>query len=207
MIKDFKQLLKDFEPMVKDPKFLHTGPPISNFSLRPREAWANWLLCAVLRKLLGENITFAEDGVCDGLIIDKKTGQYVETEHVSAMDFPGRKKQLPKGEARIIDAINIKIAKGAKYAEGKFLVVFFDGTDLWYRNKVREAINGRHNFKTVYLVGLATSGPDGYVYTITELHETFSVSYKVEINDEFTDWVVTLIPQDTPVQNPPILAD
>ncbi|OGH68039.1 MAG: hypothetical protein A3C15_00600 [Candidatus Magasanikbacteria bacterium RIFCSPHIGHO2_02_FULL_50_9b] len=198
MIKDFKKLLKDFEPMVKDPDFLRTGRSITNFSLRPREAWANWLLCAVFRKLNGDEVTFSDDDKCDGIIIDRKTGQCVETEHVVAMNFPDRKKQLPKGEARIIEAINQKIQRGVDYAEGKFLVVFFDGTDLWYRNKVREAINGRHNFRAIYLVGHATSGQDGYVYTVTELHETFSVSYKVEISDDFTDFRVSEI-RDNPM--------
>ena len=60
-IKDLKIALKDMEPMVRNPKFLHNGRDIQNFSLRPREVWANWLLCAVMQKIHGTNMTFIED--------------------------------------------------------------------------------------------------------------------------------------------------
>src|SRR3989338_1197432 len=124
-IKDFKSALKDFEPYVKNPNFLIKGREFTNFSLRPREAWANWLLCVVLKKLHGDHITFAEDQDCDGFIVDKNTGEFIPTEHVSALENPLNK--LPKGEDRVIDAINLKIDKGSEYAKGKWLVVFFDG--------------------------------------------------------------------------------
>lgn len=45
--------------MVKDPHFLRNGRQIQNFSLLPRDAWANWLLCVVLRDFFGHDITFA----------------------------------------------------------------------------------------------------------------------------------------------------
>ncbi len=191
-IKDFKLVLKDFEGMVKDPNFLWHGRKIENFSLLPREAWANWLFCAVLRKLHGNEITFAEDDEGDGVIIDQKTGQYIRTEHVAAMDFPSTK--LSGGEARIIAAINHKIDKGSKYAKDKILIIFFDGAGAWHRNKVREAINGRHNFFKIYLIGLLSSGKEGYEYSVTELHEKYSITFKVEINNDFNNWTVKLIP-------------
>ncbi|MFA7191760.1 MAG: hypothetical protein WC089_00460 [Candidatus Paceibacterota bacterium] len=125
LIKDFKIALKDMEPYVKNPDYLIKGREFSNFSLRPREAWANWLLCVVLRKLHGDNITFAEDPNGDGFIVDKNTEEMIQTEHVSALENPLNPQ--PKGENRIIDAINLKIIKGPAYATGKWLVVFFDG--------------------------------------------------------------------------------
>lgn len=188
-IKDFRVVLKDFEGMVKDPKFLWSGRKIGNFSLLPREAWGNWLFCAVLRKIRGDEITFAEDDIGDGIILDEKTGQYILTEHVAAMDFPSRRK-LPKGEARIIQAINHKIEKGLKYAKDKVLIVFFDGAGEWFRNKVRESINGRHGFHSIYAIGLLTSGDYGYNYSVTQFFEKDSISFKVHIKPDFTDWSV-----------------
>lgn len=196
MIKDLKLALKDFEPMVKNPGWLIRGRSITNFSLRPREAWANWLLCAVLQKTRGEHITFAEDKSGDGFIVDKNTGELIPTEHVSALENDFNK--LPKGEERIIEAINHKIERGPEYANGKWLVVFFDGADKFYRNKIRENIKGRHNFGAIYCIGLLTSSKDGYVYAITEFkdsHGDKSITYKIEINGDFTNWEITQIMQ------------
>lgn len=88
LIKDFKLALKDLEPYVKNPNFLIKGRQLTNFSLRPREAWANWLLCVVLQKLHGEHLTFAEDPNGDGFIVNKNTGEMISTEHVSALENP-----------------------------------------------------------------------------------------------------------------------
>lgn len=187
-IKDMKILLKDMEPMIKDPRFLKHGRDMENFSLRPREVWANWLICVVLQEIHGKDITFAEDDKDDGIIVDKRTGHRIRTEHVSALENPMN--PIPKGEARIIWAINHKIQRGAEYAKNKILVVFFDGAGKWYRNKVREAINDRHNFDSIYVVGLLTEDQNGYAYSVTKLFEKFSISFKVQINSDFTSWII-----------------
>lgn len=192
VIKDLRVALKDFEPMVRNPVHLWNGRDIKNFKLRPREAWANWLLCAVLQKLIGTNITFAEDDEGDGIIFDKLSGQIVPTEHVAALEIPKGKK-LPLGEQRIIDAIQHKIERGPDYAVGKWLVVFFDGAQKFYRNKIREAIYGKHNFVAVFCVGLLNSGPMGYEYIATEFRNSYgqrSVSFKICINNDFTGWEI-----------------
>lgn len=197
LIKDLKIALKDFEPMVKNPKHLWNGRNIQNFSLRPREAWANWLICAVLRKMHKRNITFMEDDKGDGFIVDKDKKIIVPTEHVSALNIP-KGKNLPSGEQRVIDAINLKIKKGSDYAKEKLLVVFFDGAGEFFRSKIREAIFGRHNFEAVFCVGLLNSGKDGYSYSVSEFRDSFgnkSVTHKVEINGDFTDWKVSQIVQ------------
>ena len=80
------------------------------------------MLCVVLRKLHGEHLTFSEDPNGDGFIVDINTGEFISTEHVSALENPFNK--LPKGESRVISAINLKIDKGSEYAKGKWLVVF-----------------------------------------------------------------------------------
>lgn len=191
-IKEFKLALKDLEPYVRNPDFLAKGREFNNFSLRPREAWANWLLCVVIRKLHGEYITFTEDPNGDGFIVDKRTGEVVPTEHVSALENPYN--PLPKGEDRVINAINHKIKRGKDYAQGKWLVVFFDGAGEFYRNKIRESIKGKHHFAAVYCIGLLSSGENGYTYSITEFKDSSgdeSVTFIVEINSDFTDWNIT----------------
>lgn len=193
MIKDMAKVLKDFEPMVKDPKHLWNGRDISNFKLRPREAWANWLLTAIFQHLNGDSITFVEDDEGDGVILDKRTGVFIQTEHVAAMDFGG-KVNLPTGEARIIDAIFHKIRKGDDYAKNKTLVVFFDGAGKFYRSKIREAVLGKHKFHSIYCVGLLTIDSSGYEYIATEFRDSYvdkSISYRIKINSDFTSWEVT----------------
>lgn len=105
---------------------------------------------------------------------------------------------MPGGEQRVIDAINLKIAKGPDYAKGKLLAVFFDGAGEFFRSKIREAIFGKHNFEAVFCVGLLDSGESGYSYSVTEFRDSFgdqSVTHKVEINGDFTDWKVSQIMQ------------
>jgi len=197
LIKDLKIALKDFEPMVKNPQFLWNGRDIKNFSLRPREAWANWLICVVLRHMHKRDITFMEDRKGDGFIIDKERKIIVPTEHVSALNIPKGKK-LPNGEQRVIDAINLKIGKGSDYAKNKLLVAFFDGAGKFFRNKIRKAIFGKHNFEAVFCVGLLNSGKSGYSYSVSEFRDSFgdqSITHKVEINGEFTDWQIFQIMQ------------
>ncbi|MBL4694022.1 hypothetical protein JKY72_01505 [Candidatus Gracilibacteria bacterium] len=191
-IKDFKIALKDLEPIVRNPKFLWNGREMGNFSLLPREIWANWLLCVVFRHLYGDRITFAEDKDGDGLILHEDTREVLVTEHVSSLDIPKAKRDR-LGEEAVIDAINHKIDKGDTYAKGKALVVFFDGVGKWHRNKIREAINGRHSFEAVYGIGLLTCGKDGYFYSVTQFFKDHSVSFEVHIHPDFENWSIKKI--------------
>ncbi|MDD5751611.1 MAG: hypothetical protein PHS73_03785 [Candidatus Peribacteraceae bacterium] len=192
-VKDFKAILKDLEPFVRKLKPLHSGRPLENFSLRPREIWTLWLLCVALHKMHHPNITFADDTESDGILIDIDAHETIMTENVCALNTPSKKK-LPKGEARVIQAIESKIKKGPDYAKGKILTVFFDGAEIWFRNKVREAIRGKHNFERIYLIGLLTDkkGTE-YSYTVTELYDDYSRTCKVQISPDFTDWTVSVI--------------
>lgn len=195
IVKDLRVVLKDFEPMVKDPKWLWSGRKIKNFNLLPREAWGNWLVSVVLRKIYNRDITFADSEEGDGFIVDKTIKSFFPTEHVSALDIPKGKK-WPKGEKRVIEAINLKITRGPDYARQKILVAFFDGAGEFFRNKIRETIFGQHNFEAVFCVGLLTSDNSGYSYSVTEFRDSFSsqsITHKVEINNDFTDWCVLKI--------------
>ena len=193
-VKDFKGILKDIEPHVRAVKPLWSGREFPNFSLRPREVWSLWLLCVVLHNVRHEDITFGEDDESDGILVDPRSGEWIKVENVSAMDFPADE-PLPKGTDRIVTAIETKSKKGDEYAKGKILIVFFDGSGEWYRNKVRESIKGKHNFERVYLIGLLTDkGGTEYSYSITDLLENDSITYKVQINPDFTDWTVSRMP-------------
>jgi hypothetical protein len=138
-----------------------------------------------------------EDNKGDGFIVDKERKIIVPTEHVSALNIPKGKK-LPDGEQRVIDAINLKIRKGSDYAKNKLLVAFFDGAGKFFRNKIRKAIFGKHNFEAVFCVGLLDSGKNGYSYSVSEFRDSFgdqSITHKVEINGNFTDWQIFQIMQ------------
>ena len=183
--------------MVKNPKWLWSGRRIQNFNLLPREAWGNWLVSVVLRKMHNGNITFADSEEGDGFIVDKSLKAIFPTEHVCALDIP-KGKMWPTGEQRAIAAINQKIGRGRDYAQGKILVAFFDGAGEFFRNKIRESIFGRHGFEAVFCVGLLNSGKDGYSYSVSEFRDSFkdqSITHKVEINGDFTDWKVSKIMQ------------
>jgi hypothetical protein len=192
-IKDLGIILKDFEPMVKKPRFLRTGRRIPNFNLLPREAWANWLLCVVLRDFFGRDITFAEAETADGLIHDRDTGVWFLTEHVSALKTPGPHSELT-GEERVLYAIQHKINYGEEYARNKRLVVFIEDTGLWYPNRVGKAIRNKHNFDAVYVIGIE-SNDDDYVYSVSQLDGVngHSPTWRVRINEDFTTWTTERI--------------
>lgn len=82
--------------------------------------------------------------------------------------------------------------------KGKFLLHFFDGAGKFFRSKIREAIFGKHNFEAVFCVGLLDSEVDGYSYSVTEFRDSFgdqSVTHKIDINSDFTDWQISQIMQ------------
>jgi len=74
--------------------------------------------------------------------------------------------------------------------------VFFDGAGEFFRNQIRESIFGKHNFEAVFCVGLLNSSKDGYSYTLTEFRDSFgnqSITHKIEISGDFTDWKISQI--------------
>ncbi len=209
-IKDLKIALKDFKGIVKgkDSKgrlFLIDGNnsrsntgviPVKDggiFKMRYREAWANWLFCAVLNFIEKQDYTFQEDENGDGIILNRNTKKWFPVEHVSAMDYP-KGGNLPKGEARIIWAVNKKIEKDNKhpgYSKGKTLIVFLDGAGTWYPNRVGRAIAGTHNFARAYCIGLTSSKEVVYRYSVTEFRKDYSPTYLIEIDEAFTSWNIT----------------
>lgn len=64
---------------------------------------------------------------------------------------------------------------------------------LWYPNKVGKAIAGTHAFEAVYCVGLLTCDDSGYVYSVTQFDDQHSPTWRVSVNEDFTDWKVEQI--------------
>src|SRR3989344_2429419 len=139
-VRDLKVILKDMEPFIKNPVFLRTGRNIINFSLRPREVFANWLVCVVGNFNNGnEDLTFAEDPTGgDGLILNNKTGKLMLTEHVFIP--PPQPENNKTVEDLMLEKIIHKTKKGKEYARGKHLIVFSEATGIWHPNRIGRKI-------------------------------------------------------------------
>ena len=197
-IRRFKSLtvaLKELERFVRSGKPLQSGRPFKNFGgMLPREAWANWLLCAVANAVAGtEQFTFTTDPVGgDGVIADTTTGETWPTEHVMAPQARGNKK--PDVEAAIMKAIADKQKKGGKaYASGKTLVVFSDvgGSTPWFPNKVAKQMPA-NDFAAVWVVSLHLVEDGQYIYSISELDPVSGTAptWLVRIGKDFNSWTV-----------------
>lgn len=197
-IADLKIALKDMEPYIKNGWYLIKGKRFENFDMLPREAWANWLLCATLSRIYGDEYTFQEEDNGDGVIFRRSDKKWFSTEHVAAMDFPQGTK-LSLNEDRALWAINHKIKKdeeytnqGKEYAKGKTLVVFMDGAQRWFPNKVGRQIS-KNNFTRIFCIALISGDASGYKYSISEFNPTHSPTYEIHVNSDFTDWKVIQI--------------
>ena len=190
-ITDFKTVLKDMEPWIKDPRYLRVGRELTNFKLRPREVLANWLICVVGNFYNGnDHMTFAdhETGGDDGIILEKTTVIYVSTEHV----FIREPKSVTSKtvEDLMVEAVKHKAKKGIPYAQGKHLVIFSEAIGMWYPKRVGRKIEGIHGCDHVWAVGLETSDETKYIYWVTGFTRQHSPAWKVFIDFDFTDWRV-----------------
>ncbi len=206
-ISNLKVALKDLEPMVKggdvrgrpwlidgnNSKQKPVGISVTDgrmFKMRPREAWGNWLMCAVLSYVYGVDFSF-QDSEADGIIFNRKTKDAYVMEHVCAMDFKNGPK-LPTGEARILWAIDKKLEKCKEYpgyAKGKNLLVFVDGAGLVYPNRVGRAIP-KNDFGAIYGIIFVEATQNGYSYGVTYFRKNGCPMYRIDINSDFTDWKV-----------------
>lgn len=191
-IKDLKIVLKDFEGMIKDPRFLRVGREIENFRLRPREVLANWLLCVVGNFQNGnDQLTFAEDPTGgDGVILNKRSEEFMLTEHVFIPEpKTGDTKTV---EDYMVMALEHKIKKGENYARGKHLIIFSEAIGRWYPNRVAKRIVGTHSFASVWAVALQNGDENGYYYSVAQLviDNANAPSWRVEIPFNFNDYHV-----------------
>jgi hypothetical protein len=197
-VRRFKSLtmaLSELKPFVRGGKPLPSGRPFNNFGkMLPREAWANWLVCAVVNAVAGaEQVTFTTDPVGgDGVIQDTKTGETWPTEHVMAPQARGNKK--PDVEAAVVKAVADKQKKGEKaYASGKTLIVFSDvgGGTPWFPNKVAKQMPA-NDFAAVGVVSLHRVEDGEYVYSVSELDPASGTAptWLVRIAKDFDSWTV-----------------
>ena len=195
-ISDLKIVLKDMEPYIKDPRVLRVGRPIPNFSLRPREAFANWLLCVVGNYYYGnDQLTFAEDPTGgDGIILNKISNELILTEHVY---IPEQKPEnVDGGEDLMMSAVQHKVSgKNTAYAKGKHLIIFSEANVIWTPNRVARRIHGTHDFESVWAMGLMWGNEIEYKYSITRLTKPNpdSMVWTVSIDFNFTSWSVERI--------------
>lgn len=192
-IRDMRVALKDMEPYVKNPDFLRTGREFTNFTLRPREFWANWLICTVNNELMGTDLIVSEDPTGgDGILFNRTDDRYVATEHVFIP--PPRQNDNRTVEDLMLSQINLKINRGREYATGKCLVLFSEAIGPFHSNRVARRLAGTHYFDSITMVGLSQTDEEGnYHYWVTFLSPESnrnSVICTIKINSDFTDWTV-----------------
>jgi hypothetical protein len=84
-------------------------------------------------------------------------------EHVLVPQLPAGK--TDDAETLILKAIKGKVRKGAAYATGKTLIVFFNaGAGKWCPNEVARQLPDPLHFGAVWVVGLQGVHDGGYVY-------------------------------------------
>lgn len=199
--KNFEDALKQLEPFIRDARYLRTGKPLQEFyGLRPREIWANWLLCAVLNfeNQQEDRFTFfsTTDPIGgDGVIYDTLTGNTFPTEHV----FVG-----PKGlrgastantaEALLLAAVEQKQKKGQDaYASGKTLVVFLNSEGgHWFPNVVSTQLHKPLYFADVWALSLRYENTSEYLYDVArlDLSEGNAPTWRIRILKTFDAWEV-----------------
>lgn len=193
--KSLKVALKEIEPMVRDPRHLQTGKPLEKFGdMRPREMFANWLLCATFETIENRKLMFYSDPIGgDGLIRDEATEETWQTEHV----YVSQHSKGPDVKALILDAINHKQSNGAAYCGGKTLVVFLDtpAAGVWFPNEVTKAMPRPLLFAAVWVVGFSMIQAGSYIYNLTLLDVTDgnAPAFLLQITPDFDAWHVEQI--------------
>jgi hypothetical protein len=190
--------LKKLAPIIRDDRVLLKGEPLRQLGdMRPREAWANWLLCAALSAASGESLMFASDPTGgDGVIFDSKTGyEWALTEHVIALA-----RDEANVEALILLAVEEKRAQGEAYAAGKTLVVYLAAQGQLHANAVARQLPDPLLFADVYVVSREGIEADGYVYGVAclDLAEGPAPVWRVRIAKDVASWTVTQLQPRSP---------
>jgi hypothetical protein len=99
-------------------------------------------------------------------------------------------------ETLILDAINLKRAKGSAYAEGKTLVVFLHANaGMWFPNNVARCLPQPLHFAAVCVVGLQGVIEGEYIYSVANLHLDGgdAPTFYVPVSKNFDAWTVTRV--------------
>jgi hypothetical protein len=181
--------LKKLEPIFRDDRLLMTGKPLRPLGdMRPREACANWLICAALNEARGASLMFGSDPTRgDGVIFDSETGcECALTEHVIA---------VPSGDANV-EALILRAVEGKRsgesYAAGKTLVVYLAANGRWRANVVARQLPNPLLFADVYVISREGIEAGEYVYGVAflDVAEGDAPSWQVRIAKDFASWTV-----------------
>jgi len=202
--KSLKVALKELEQFIRDGAHVLRGKPLRRFGgSRPRELLANWLLAAVANASTNtEDYTFTSDPIGgDGIIYNLKEQKDWPTEHVIVP--PAGAGETVTVEERIRDQVKKKQDKGGEqYARGKTLIVLneFGNNERWHPNKAAKLLPDT-SFQEIWAVGLYSVNDGEYTYYVTVLDKRMQTMpvWMVEINKDFTDWVVKQ------TQSPPLI--
>jgi hypothetical protein len=197
----FKSLqiaLKELEPFIRNQGLDHieNGKPFRQlYGMRPREALANWLLCATFNAQADDDqLTFvAHPDSGDGVLYDRIAKRGFQTEHV----FVSKRDAIDNSEVepQILKAISDKVIKGgAQYASGKILVVLVNAhAGSWQPNKVARQLPAPIYFTQVWAIALQPVVYGQYVYLVTLLDLTdagTAPTWLLHIADDFDAWGV-----------------
>ena len=201
LVVKFKTLevaLKELEPFIRNGKALQSGRPLAQLAgMLPREALANWLICATLNCEYGAGrYCFSSDPTGgDGAIVDTGTDETWMTEHAMVPRIRTKKEAAKDIVDRILGAINLKRSKGIQYASGKQLVVLLDdGRGQWHPNEAAKNLPVPLLFENVWVVGLQHLD-DGYCYGISQLCSSYgnTPTWLLTIEKNFSKWKVKRI--------------
>lgn len=203
-VRRFKSLaiaLKELEPFIRNGQYLQSGRPFKQLNgMLPREAVANWLMCAALDFEFGSGrMSFSSDPTGgDGVLHDSNNHRTWRTEHVMVrrpltIEEAVNAKTV---ETQILQAVRKKQAKGIQYASGKLLIVFLDaGSGAWFPNKAARLLPRALLFSEVWIVGLhgVLMRGCGFVYAVTQLNLTSgdAPTWLVRIEEDFLSWTVS----------------
>jgi len=194
VIKNLSVLLKDIEPIIKNPRSLYNGREITNFNLRPREAVGLFLIGTVFNEISEEPYYITTDPLTgDGTLSRKGNSVYFGdflTEQTMVTQY-----QEGDISDRIIASIKKKEGRGKNYAKNRNLVVFLDKVGEIDHRKIQEYLESASNFQSYWLIGLIETDGNANAYFVAVLKSRADALniYKVHINPNFSTWTVELL--------------
>lgn len=191
LVKNLKDHLKFLESYVQNGKALYIGREEKQTGLRLRELLGNWLVCVVAKEKNPEDDytigSLNDPALGDGLICNTKNNKGYATEHVMVLDE--KEKNKSSAEELILKAIKKKESKGKSYTSGKILIVFLDGFEEWFPEKVSKNLEEPPLFEGVWIFGLESS-QERYIYNVVEMKKNHIQKWKVFISKDFNSWEV-----------------
>lgn len=197
--KSLELCLNEMKKFIRNGELLETGKPLKKFGgLRPREIWANWLLCVVANyQIKSERFKICTDPLGgDGIIYDTAENMAYPTEHILVSQRNSEQKDIGTLTLEHIDKKQRK--GGAAYASGKTLIVFLNkSAGNWYPNRVAGNLNQSIDFDSIWVIGLQNTVEGKYLYNITRIfpvgRPVWCPIWQVSINKNFDGWSVKQI--------------